>query len=290
MRKRMIKTDSKVLQPALKRERAEPCETHLNGKKLQLRRIAPALRKQAVEDLKAGNVAGFLWKSEHGNQYWLDIVWENRKLLLDLHLFEEALIAAFSATRTNNVLHHDRLRKMFSMGDRERFRQLGDQLPEPGPFVIYRGVAGIGPLRGERGFSWTASLDCAWWFARRYPLPNPSVLRATVKAEDIVAYLNQSHRNEQEFVVLFPDTTELEEMPANEGEEAATRYEREMRATHEAQMESLKVKWTEQKRTLSEPNDGVTPKTETREFATLSRERSCKWQKNGSTGIPKRSG
>jgi len=35
---------------------------------------------------------------------------------------------------------------------------------------------------------------------------------------------------------------------------------------------------------------GLTPKSETRRFATLGRERNCKWPRSGSIGIPKRSG
>ncbi len=44
-------------------------------------------------------------------------------------------------------------------------------------------------------------------------------------------------------------------MPASEGEETAARYEREMQASHQAQMESLKVKLDAHKRILSEPDE-----------------------------------
>jgi hypothetical protein len=54
-----------------------------------------------------------------------------------------------------------------------------------------------------RGLSWTASLDRARFFARRYPnLHNPAVFRMTVSAEHVLAYTNA--RKEEEFFVMLP--------------------------------------------------------------------------------------
>jgi hypothetical protein len=59
-----------------------------------------------------------------------------------------------------------------------------------------------------RGWSWTASLDVARFFAQRFArdlndrFPDPAVFRVTVTESDVLAYDNG--RNEQEFLVLLP--------------------------------------------------------------------------------------
>jgi hypothetical protein len=57
-----------------------------------------------------------------------------------------------------------------------------------------------------RGLSWTASLDRARFFARRYPkLANPAVYRVTAATEHVLAYTNE--RKEEEFFVTLPKNT-----------------------------------------------------------------------------------
>ncbi|HEX2710907.1 MAG TPA: hypothetical protein VHM88_01610, partial [Candidatus Acidoferrales bacterium] len=50
------------------------------------------------------------------------------------------------------------------------------------------------------GFSWTARMETAMWFAVRYGLQDPAVYRARVRAKSVLAYMNR--RDEEEFIVL----------------------------------------------------------------------------------------
>jgi hypothetical protein len=59
-----------------------------------------------------------------------------------------------------------------------------------------------------RGYSWTASLERATWFARRFSyLEDPTVYRVTAPEAAVLAYVNaEKGRDEQEFLVLLPPT------------------------------------------------------------------------------------
>ena len=165
--------------------------------------IPVALRDMAVECLNRGDVDGFLFKAS--NEYSLELVFCNTPLLWKLGLYETALLAAFDDTRTNNSCYRLReLRGLFEQADPARLRALGDPLPSPGPFTLYRGVAGRGSRRMVAGLSWTSSLGCACWFARRLHryLTDPAVYTITITDDLISAHLNR--RNEGEFIVLDP--------------------------------------------------------------------------------------
>ncbi len=149
--------------------------------------IADSLREKAVEALEAGDVLGYLGKAAGGNTWWLDIVAQNATALRERGLYEEALLHAWSSTRMNHA--HQSLyliRWLFSLADPTKLRALGDPLPGPGPFILYRGVAGVGARRRVRGVSWTSSPDCACWFARRLGLLKPTVLRLQLDAQNVV--------------------------------------------------------------------------------------------------------
>ena len=94
--------------------------------------------------------------------------------------------------------HEETLDLLFNYADRTRLLAAGDPLPRPGPFLLYRGVAGTGKARRIRGYSWTSSLNIACWFATRLDLPSPAVHTASVLAEDVLAYYQG--RDEQEFI------------------------------------------------------------------------------------------
>jgi hypothetical protein len=177
--------------------------------------IPEGLRTLAAENLDAGDVVGFLCRTS--NVHSLDLVYWNLDALRARGLYERALLEAWAATRTNN--HHwpvHELRYLFIQADRERLRAASDPLPGPGPFTVYRGVGGRGPARRVRGLAWTASEDKAWWFADRadwFRLADPAVYRVTVDEAHVLAYLNESQRNEQEFLVLLPATARPARMP-----------------------------------------------------------------------------
>ena len=88
---------------------------------------------------------------------------------------------------------------------REKLLAVGDALPAGDSFTVYRGVAGIGAKRRVHGYSWTGDIDVARNFARLrafYRLPNPAIYRAEIRREHVLAYINESGRNEQEFLLL----------------------------------------------------------------------------------------
>jgi len=199
-------------------------------RKLWLDPIPEALRDQAAQALQAGDADGFLCAA--GNHHGLDLVLHNMAVLKQLGLYERATLRAFIGTSANNAGWTQRdLIGFFNIGNRERFLAAGDPLPGLGPFTLYRGVAGGGAQRRERGLSWTSELDLAWWFAYRaagWGLPNPGVVTATVAAEHVIACMHSSEvgRGENEFIVLLPKGTRLIHRPASEGRECADRYER----------------------------------------------------------------
>jgi len=175
---------------------------------LNLDLIAPQFRDDAIDALNEGDVGGFLIFSEHGNQYHLHIVWQNIDELKIRGLYEKALLSAFIATRTNN--HHysqSVLELMFALVDRDLLLAAGDPLSGPGLFTMFRGVSGRTRARRIRGISWTGSLERAQWFAKRgeyFGLADPAVYQVIVDADSVLAYSNE--RNEQEFIVMLPDS------------------------------------------------------------------------------------
>ena len=78
-----------------------------------------------------------------------------------------------------------------------------DEIPcspdKNGYIKVYRGYHSN---RGQRGISWTLSLDKAEWFANRFQQDNPIVVEALVHIDNIVFYTN--NRNEQEVVIEDP--------------------------------------------------------------------------------------
>jgi hypothetical protein len=181
---------------------------------LWLKPIPHPLRAPACAALEAGDLSAFFCTAS--NEASLELVFHNHDVLMKSGLYEKALINAFVATRTNN--HHwplHLLRRMFALADRTRLRAVGNALPGPGPFTIYRGVAGSGAAQRVRGISWTACRETARWFARRYNLPNPDVFCSVVNETDVLVYTNR--RNEEEFLVPLPDNNRPDRLPRIEG-------------------------------------------------------------------------
>ena len=114
------------------------------------------------------------------------------------------------------------MRCLFRVADRARLRALAPP-PGPGPFTLYRGVAGQAPRRRIRGFSWTDDPERAWWFARWLQLGNPAVYRTMVQAEAVLAFIGD--REEREFVIFPPSkVTRLRDAaPALKAQEAESR-------------------------------------------------------------------
>lgn len=68
-----------------------------------------------------------------------------------------------------------------------------------GYIKVYRGYHSN---RGQKGISWTLSLEQAEWFANRFQQDDPIIVEALVHMDDIVFYTN--NRNEQEVVINDP--------------------------------------------------------------------------------------
>lgn len=150
-----------------------------------------------------------------GNQYHMALVCDNFLLLKESGVYEKALLHSFTSPRVNNAnISSSTLQFLFQYADREKLIKEGDPLPGPGPFTVYRGVAGRGAKRRVRGISWTASLDRAIWFAKRFAelpiMEKPTVYQATITAEHVYAYCND--REEQEFLCDIPKEMKLKKV------------------------------------------------------------------------------
>ncbi len=167
--------------------------------------INPNFHQLAKEYLAQGDVPRFLFLVDSQNR--IELLEFNRGLEKDSGQYEEAHLLTYTACRVN--FHHislNRLRSLFTLADRERLRAVGQPLPGPGPYLLYRGVSGRGRSRRVKGISWTASLETARWFAKRCSFfDDPAVYQVEVQEHHVLAYLNE--RKEQEFLVLLPPRT-----------------------------------------------------------------------------------
>jgi hypothetical protein len=154
------------------------------------------LRQEAAESAESGD-AGFLNYVPEKSR--LEVVFRNAERLIRFGLYERALVAAFIEPWINNRNSYSILGKLFRRADRNRLLDAGDTLPGKGPFTLYRGVAGNGRSRHVRGWSWTRNIETAKNFAVLFDLPKPAVFTTTVKASDVLIYLEKG--GEDEFIV-----------------------------------------------------------------------------------------
>ncbi|NLG18832.1 MAG: hypothetical protein GX556_16020 [Fibrobacter sp.] len=136
----------------------------------------------------------------------LDFVISNLGVLVENGKLAEALLWAWSATRTNNSGHKlADLRYLFITAGREALLKHSDKLPHGGPFELYRGVNGIGANRRVKGLSWTSDFEEAKFFAERYKdqLPGkPAVFKIVAPIEWVYGYTQD--REESEYILLLP--------------------------------------------------------------------------------------
>lgn len=167
--------------------------------------IPENLRAEAGQRFADGDVLRFLGLAS--NTASLSLVDINQLALLDRGIYEPALLYALTMSRVNNAQWSMReLDELLGIADLGRLRAAGDPLPGPGPFTVFRGVAGRGRARRVRGLSWTLSLPLAAWFANRWaPLVDPAVYRVTVDPAQVLAYCHESGRREEEVLLMLPD-------------------------------------------------------------------------------------
>lgn len=180
--------------------------------RLNPRMIPVPFREKAQQDFENGDVLSVFCKMS--NEHCLEFVDDNIDTLKEAGLYEQALVEAFTATRTNNVAWTAAyLRNLFMIGDRHKFRKVGSPMPVSGALTIYRGVAGHGRLRRHDGGSWTSEIDAACWFAVRLGLANPAILTATVDYAEVLCH--RTDRGESEFIV-WPEKRDRVKMPLDE--------------------------------------------------------------------------
>lgn len=165
---------------------------------LDLSLVPPGLRQRVRESFVKGEAIGILCCFD--NTRGLDFVWQNAEPLRDRGIFEEALLHAFTACRTNNRQWSlASLDLLFGLADREKLLRAGDPPPAEAMLTLYRGAAGHGVSRKARGYSWTTDLDLACGFALRYPLDDPGVYTTRVRTTSVIAF--RDGRGEQEAIV-----------------------------------------------------------------------------------------
>ena len=186
----------------------------LDGFRVWLPTIPLWLREEAIAALKKGDVGDFIRKTPSLNS--LALVACNISFLKHRGLYEAALLKAFVSSATNRL--RDPLlfqRSLFMLADRQKLRDAGDPLPGPGPYTLYRGVAGVGTLRRERGLSWTSSVEQATKFAMSdamdWPLPNPAILQAVVSNVEMLSYTDSM--GEDEYIVMLSRQTRIKRLP-----------------------------------------------------------------------------
>jgi hypothetical protein len=184
---------------------------------LYLDPIPERLRDQARELFIAGE--SFLCLADNTAGLWL--VQVNALWLLRRGIYEQTLLHAMSDTRTNHRrVSMEWFRNLFFIADKSKLLAAGDPLPSSGPFTLYRGVAGRGRARRVRGVSWTGNIENAIWYAKRFQggdepdpeLADPAVFKVVVEAKHVMARLDASYRNEDEYLVLLPKETKVVRM------------------------------------------------------------------------------
>lgn len=194
----MNSTEAKLLDLALRSGKS-----HKSLNSLKLFHIRPALRKIARVEFKNGNPKGFVCMAP--SQSAMQLVMDNIYPLLKRGIFEEAFMYGYVAGRiaSTGLLVPDEMEFLLSFCDRGKLLKAGDPLPEGDRYVLYRGVGDEDDIQSVRRWSWTSSLEKAWWFAKdaskTYGTNNPAVYRLEVEKGQVLAYTNQ--RKEEEYIV-----------------------------------------------------------------------------------------
>jgi hypothetical protein len=160
-------------------------------------KMTPYMKEKLKED---GARCLFFLGSHEYMCFIVDNFWEIHKM----PIYTGLLIEAYVGEKTNaHHISNDLLDMLFDSIDREKARSLYP-IPKHLPQKIYRGVSGNGRARRIRGYSWTADIEKAKWFAERLSkfLTSPAVLEVNTSDVDIIAYVND--RKEQEYICHVP--------------------------------------------------------------------------------------
>jgi hypothetical protein len=85
-------------------------------------------------------------------------------------------------------------------------RKCGDPIPPFKKITLFRGVSGEEPMRRTRGISWTSDISRAARFALsgrdRGFSHDPAIYRTVVTRNEVFVYLNESFRDEEEYLII----------------------------------------------------------------------------------------
>lgn len=166
-----------------------------------IRLVPTQMRNEAKMQFDEGNVAALLETIPERDR--MKFVLRNTGTLLQRGIYEQALACAFANSRTNfAACPPSAIRTAFERAERAKLLAAGDPLPPGDGFTVYRGVAGVRRQRRLPGPAWTDDLETAKGYARggaAAGLPDPTVLVATVRRED-VSYYSQNDRTFVAFV------------------------------------------------------------------------------------------
>jgi hypothetical protein len=194
--------------------------------KLNLRHVRVDFRDRARQAIQSRDGDGFVFSAVNRGSA-LALVEDNIQVLKKLDIYERCLLQAYVGCRSNNLNYCESvLKELFHFADASKLRNAGGPFPGPGPFRIYRGVAGTGRARRIKGFSWTGSLDIACWFATRFALQNPSVFTTEIPEEEVLAHVNE--RGEEEFLVHVSEVTRFK-ISTDEMQRRGKNYSEKMR-------------------------------------------------------------
>lgn len=190
--------------------------------------LVDAIGDTAVACLAARDAEGFVdyaegFRDEDGRPQQLRLMDRYVSLLRDFDMFEKALLHAYQCNSVNNHSNYDydALSRLLEAADPEKLRAAGQPAPGPGPFTLYRGVAGRGRARHVQGFSWTGSLGVAGSQAEILGLPDPAVFRAVVPRSCVLAYVLGE---EDEYLVRLPTSARPKRVPESEWRPALERH------------------------------------------------------------------
>jgi hypothetical protein len=166
--------------------------------------VPPMLREQALEAYEEGDACGILATANY--PFGPRIVERNVEQLKARGIYEEALLTALIGPGKSWYYYPlSELQWLIRNSDRDKFLAAGDPLPGPGPFTLYRGVGGEGPIRCVRGIFWSARHERAEWFASRAAecrLHDPAIYELEAPRSWVYAYSDA--RQESDFIVLVP--------------------------------------------------------------------------------------
>jgi hypothetical protein len=167
--------------------------------RLKLKGILPTLWPQARRAANAGEVGRFFGSTDSGTSMYL--LTRNWSWFKQRGLHVKALLFAWSNQKVA-YQWEPAVRYRLEECDRAELLRCSDPFPEGDSYNLYRGVQG---KSDPHGVSWTTSLEVARWFATRMG-GNGTVYTATVKREDVYAYIHESGRGEDEMLVLSIDS------------------------------------------------------------------------------------